>query len=99
MIVNDENTIRLDKFVHLYHLKESKVFRYYGLVPKDRKARLIVELPSSFCYWQSRYFFVYGGGWETPFDDLWGDVPRLLRRWETPKLGASFFSRNILMTF
>lgn len=75
MIVNGEDTIRLDEFVHLCRLKESKVFRYYELVPKDRKARLIVKLPSSFCYWKSRYYFVYGGGWETPFDDLWGDGP------------------------
>uniref|UniRef100_A0A7N2MD58 Uncharacterized protein n=1 Tax=Quercus lobata TaxID=97700 RepID=A0A7N2MD58_QUELO len=36
-----------------------------------------------------RYFFVYGGGWETPFEDLWGDVPRLLCRWETPKLAKA----------
>ena len=70
MIVNDGDTIRLDEFVHLYHLNESKEFGYYELVPKDRKARLIIKLPSSFCYWKSRYFFVYGGGWETPFDDL-----------------------------
>ena len=29
-----------------------------------------------------------GDGWETLSDDCWGDVPRLLRRWETPLLGA-----------
>lgn len=80
MIVNDGDTIRLDEFVHLYRLKELKEFGYYKLVPKDRKARLIVELPSSFYYWKSRYFFVYGSGWETPLDDLWGGVPKLLRR-------------------
>ena len=41
-----------------------------------------------FGYWKSRYFFVSGDGWETLSDDFWGDVPRLLRRWETPLLGA-----------
>ena len=33
-------------------------------------------------------FFVSGDGWETLSNDFWGDVPRLLRRWETPLLGA-----------
>ena len=32
-----------------------------------------------------------GDGWETLFDDFWGDVPRLLRWWETPCLGAFVF--------
>ena len=30
-------------------------------------------------------------GWETLSDDFWGDVPRLLRRWKTPQLGAFAF--------
>ena len=29
-----------------------------------------------------------GDNWETLSDDFWGDVPRLLRQWETPQLGA-----------
>ena len=29
-----------------------------------------------------------GDGWETLSDDFWGDVLRLLRRWETPLLGV-----------
>ena len=38
-------------------------------------------------------FFVSGNGWETLSDDFWGDVPRLLCRWETPCLSvfASMF--------
>ena len=91
MIIMEENVIRVDKLLHLYHLKESKELEYYELVPWDRKSRLIVSLPSSFRYWKSRYFFVSRDGWETLSDDLWGDVPRLLRRWGTPKLGASSF--------
>ena len=39
---------RVDKLLHLYHLKESKEFRYYELVPWDRKSRLIVSLPFHF---------------------------------------------------
>ena len=50
MIVIERNMIFLDKFVFLYCLKESKEFGYYELVPWDRKARLIVNLPSSFHY-------------------------------------------------
>lgn len=90
MTVNDRDMIRLDEFVHLYHLKEWQELRYYEFVPWDRKARLIIELPLPFRYWKSIYFFVFGGGSETPFDNLWGDVPRLLRRWKTQNLVHHF---------
>ena len=53
--------ITLNEFIHLYHLKESKEFGYYELVPWDRRSRLIVDLPSSFRYWKFRYFFVSVG--------------------------------------
>ena len=33
MIVTEGDMIRLDKFVHLYHLKEPKEFGKYELVP------------------------------------------------------------------
>ena len=80
--------ITVNEFVHLYRLKESKEFGYYEFVPWNRRTRLVVDLPSSFRYWKSRYFFVSGDGWETLPDDLWGNIPRLLRRWETPLIGA-----------
>ena len=70
MTIVDRDMITLKEFVHLCHLKESKEFGYYELVPWDRKSRLVVSLPSSFCYWKSRYFFVSGDGWETLFDDF-----------------------------
>ena len=66
----DRDMIKLDKFVHLYRLKELKEFRFYELVAWDRKSRLIVDLPSSFRYWKSRYFFMFGDGWETLSEDL-----------------------------
>ena len=47
-IIVDGDMIRLNEFVHLYRLKESKEFGYYELVPWDRRSRLIVDLPSSF---------------------------------------------------
>ena len=50
MIVIEGDMIRLDEFVHLYRLKESKEFGYYELVPWVRKARIIVDLPSYFRY-------------------------------------------------
>ena len=83
--------ITLNEFIYLYHLKETKEFGYYEFVLWDRRSRLVVDLPSSFRYWKSRYFFVLSDGWETLSDDFWGNVPRLLRRWETPHLGAFAF--------
>ena len=68
MTIADEDMIKLNEFVHLYCLKESKEFRYYELVPWDRKSRLIVNLPLSSHYWKSRYFFMLGNGWETLSD-------------------------------
>ena len=86
--IADGDMITVNEFVHLYRLKESKEFLYYEFVPWNSKSRLIVDLPSSFHYWKSRYFFVSGDGWETFSDDFWGDVSRLLRRWETPLIGV-----------
>jgi len=93
--------ITLNEFVHLYRLKESKEFGYYELMPWDKRSWLIVNLLSSFRYWKSKYFFVSGEGWETLSDDFWGDVPRLLCRWETPQFGAfasQFFLFGLLLT-
>ena len=50
MVVTEGDMIRLDEFVHLYHLKESKEYEYYKLVPRVRKVRIITDLPSSFWY-------------------------------------------------
>ena len=50
MTVTEGDIIRLDEFVFLYRLKESKEFGYYELVPWDRKSKLIVNLPLSFCF-------------------------------------------------
>ena len=33
MVVTEGDMIRLDKFIHLYCLKESKEYGYYELVP------------------------------------------------------------------
>ena len=89
--IADGDMITLNEFTHLYRLKESKEFRYYEFIPWDRSSRLVVNLPSSFRYWKSRYFFVSSDGWETLSDDFWGNVPRLLCRWKTPHIGAFAF--------
>ena len=99
MIMIEGDMIRPDDPLYWYHLKESKEFGYYELVPWDRKARLIGNLPWSFRNWKSRYFFVSGEDWETLSDDFWGDVPRLQHRWGTPKIGASFFLLFLLYLF
>ena len=70
MVVTKGDMIELDKFVHLYRLKESKEYRYYELMPWVRKARIVIDLPLSFRYWKSRFFFVFGDGWETLSDDF-----------------------------
>ena len=83
--------IKVAELVHMYWLKGSKEYGYYELVPWERKTRIIRGLPSSFRYWKSRFFFVFGDDFETPFTQDWVDVPRLLRRWGTPALGALVF--------
>ena len=87
----DEDMIKVDEFVCLYRLKESKEHGYYELVPWDRRTRIVRGLPSSFRYWKSRSFFVSKDDFETPYNEVWGDLPRLLCRWGTPRLGASLF--------
>ena len=88
----NEDMIKVSELVHLYRLKESKEYGYYELVPWARRARIMRGLPSSFRYWKSRFFFMSGDDFKTPANEAWGDVPRLLRRWGTPHLGASTFS-------
>ena len=88
----NEDMINVSELVHLYHLKESKEYGYYELVPWARRARIMRGLPSSFRYWKSHFFFVSGDDFKIPASEAWGDVPRLLHRWGTPHLGASTFS-------
>ena len=83
--------IKVGELVHMYRLKESKEYGYYELMPWKRKTRIVKGLPSSFRYWKSRFFFVSGDDFETLSSGEWGDVPRLLRQWGTPTLGASVF--------
>ena len=90
-LVTNEDMIKVGEIVHLYRLKESKEYGYYELVPWVRRARIVKGLPSSFRYWKSRFFFVFKDDFETPASKAWGDIPRLLRRWGTPHLGASIF--------
>ena len=68
--ISDGDMLTVNEFVHLYCLKESREFGYYEFVPWDRKSCLVADLPSSFRYWKSRYFFVSGDGWETLSDDF-----------------------------
>ena len=83
--------IKVGELVHLYRLKGSKEYGYYKLVPWARRTRIIRGLPLSFRYWKSSFFFMSGNDFETPASEAWGDIPKLLRRWGTPNLGASIF--------
>ena len=91
LAANDGDMLKVDELVYLYRLKESKEHGYYELVPWERRARIVKGLPSSFKYWKSMFFFVSGDDFETPSGEVWGDLPRLHRRWGTPTLGASLF--------
>ncbi|XP_065619504.1 uncharacterized protein LOC136063280 [Quercus suber] len=82
----DGDMLRVDEFNYLYRLKASKEHGYYELVPWERSTRIVKKLPSSFRYWKSRFFFVSGDDFETPSGEVWGDLPRLHRRWGTPTL-------------
>ena len=76
----DGDMIRVDELVYLYRLKASKEHGYYELVPWERRTRIVWDLPSSFRYWKSWFFFVSGDDWDTPSNKVWGDLLRLLRR-------------------
>ena len=62
----DGDMLRVDELVYLYRLKASKEYRYYELVPWERRTRIVRGLPSSFRYWKSRFFFVSMDDFETP---------------------------------
>ena len=55
-LATNEDMIKVSELVHLYHLKESKEYGYYELVPWAKRARIVRGLPSSFRYWKSSFF-------------------------------------------
>ena len=70
LATTEGDMIKVDEFTYLYHLKESKEYGYYKLVPWVREARIIRDLPSLFKYWKSQFFFVSGDKWETPSEKI-----------------------------
>ena len=80
LAATDEDMIKVDELVYLYRLKVSKEYRYYKLVPWERRTKIVRNLPSSFRYWKSRFFFVSRDNWETPSNEVWDDLLRLLRQ-------------------
>ena len=96
LAIMDEDMLRVNKLVYLYRLKASKEYGYYELVPWERSTRIVRELPSSFKYWKSIFFFVSRDDFETPSGRVWGELPRLHRRWGTLTLGVSMFLFIIL---
>ena len=92
----DGDMLRVDELVYLYHLKASKEYGYYELVPWERRTRIVKGLPSSFRYWKSRFFFVSGDDFKTPSSGVWGELPRFHHQWGNPTIGASMFLFIIL---
>ena len=78
LAATDRDMIKVDKLVYLYCLKEPKEYGYYELVSWVREARIVKDLPFSFRYWKSQFFFVSEDEFETLPGEVWGDVPRLL---------------------
>lgn len=66
-------------------------------MPCVRKARIIADLPSSIQYWKSRFFFMFEDEWETPSNEFWGEVPRLLCRWRALSLAAPSFCKSFFL--
>ena len=95
LAATDGGMLKVDELVYMYRLKESKEYGYYELVPWERRTRIVKGLPLSFRYWKSRFFFVFGDDFKTPSGGVWGELPRLLRRWGTPTLGALLFSLGV----
>ena len=48
LATTEGDMIKVDEFIYLYHLKESKEYGYYELMPWVREARIVRGLPSSF---------------------------------------------------
>ena len=51
--------------------------------------------PFLFVIGNHNIFYTSGTGWETVSDNFWGEVPRLLRKWEVPVLGAYFYRLSL----
>ena len=47
MSINDGDTIRIDEFLHFYHLRRSKDSSYWEFKPWGRSSRLVLDSPSS----------------------------------------------------
>ena len=70
LAATDRDMIRVDELVYLCRLKASKVHGCYELVPWEKRIRIVWDLPSSFRYWKSQFFFMSGDDWETPFKEV-----------------------------
>lgn len=90
MSASEGDILRIEEFLHLNHLKQSKVPSYWEFKPWDKRSRLVFDSPSPLREWKTSFFFVFGDGWETtPCENL-NDVSKLLHRWGIPESGASF---------
>ena len=59
-MVHDGEMITLNEFLFLYKLKPSTYYRYFELSPWDKQTKVVLEFPTSFHDWKSRYFFMSG---------------------------------------
>ena len=93
----NEDMIKVSELVYLYCLKELKEYGYYELVLWARRTRIVKGLASSFRYWKSCFFLMFGDDFETPSSKAWGDIPRLLSSVGNPKLRCVKVSPHLLI--
>ena len=90
MSANEGDILRVEEFLHLYHLKRSKLPSYWEFKPWDKRSRLVIDSLSPLHEWKTSFFFVFGDGWETTPRENSNDISKFLHRLGTPKPGASF---------
>ena len=90
MSTNEGDILKVEKFLHFYHLGRPKLPGYWEFKPWDKNSRLVFNSPSSLREWKTKFFFMSSEGWETTPSENLENAPKLLHRWGTPDSGASF---------
>ena len=94
--MNDGDFIKVDKFLYLYHLMESKLIGYWEFRPWDKKSKIVLEFPSSYRDWKYCFFFVSDEGWETLPNENLDEAPRFLCQWGPQRLVHLFMPSSFI---
>ena len=70
MSTNEGDILKVEKFLHFYHLGRPKLPGYWEFKPWDKNSRLVFNSPSSLREWKTKFFFMSSEGWEaTPSEN------------------------------